>query len=234
MRLDKYLADMGVGTRSLIKEKIKKGCVTVNAEVAKRPEQQVKESDKITLHGREVGYAQVEYYMLNKPAGYVSATEDKRHKTVLDLIDGKKRKDLFPVGRLDIDTEGFLLITNDGALAHQLLSPKKHVEKSYYARVKGRVDALDIAKFIDGVDIGEEKKTLPAALTILKSDDISEVEITIMEGKYHQIKRMFEAVDKEVIYLKRLSMGKLLLDEKLALGAYRALSEEEIAQLKGK
>lgn len=234
LRLDKYLADMGIGTRNEIKEKIKKGQVTVNGKTAKKPETRVVPGkDVISVNGCEVGYAAYEYYMLNKPAGYVSATEDNLHKTVLDLIADKKRKDLFPVGRLDIDTEGLLLITNDGELSHKLLAPKKHVEKTYYAKIRGRVGAEDVAKFIDGLDIGEAKKTMPAALVILKAGEISEIEVTIMEGKFHQVKRMFEAVGKEVLYLKRLSMGTLMLDESLALGEYRTLTDEEIADLKG-
>ena len=148
------------------------------------------------------------------------------------MITDAARKDLFPVGRLDKDTEGLLLLTNDGALAHDLLSPKKHVDKCYYAKVRGEVTAEDVQRFADGLDIGDEKKTLPAILEILDSGSISEVKITICEGRYHQIKRMFEAVDKEVLYLKRFSMGPLLLDETLKPGAYRRLTDKEIAQLK--
>jgi 16S rRNA pseudouridine516 synthase len=170
--------------------------------------------------------------MLHKPAGVVSATEDPVSRTVLDLIRDKQRKDLFPVGRLDKDTEGLLLITNDGVLAHQLLSPKKHVDKVYFARVNGKVTAEDQTAFSAGVDIGEEALTLPAKLNILKSDETSEIELTIQEGKYHQVKRMFEAVGKEVIYLKRLSMGSLVLDPKLAPGDYRELTDDELESLK--
>ena len=176
-------------------------------------------------------YAEFEYYMLNKPAGCVSATSDNLHKTVLELIDTKVRKDLFPVGRLDIDTEGLLLITNDGALAHQLLSPKKHVDKTYYAEIEGMITNEDVVAFKEGLDIGENTLTLPAKLVILESGTISKIEVTIQEGKYHQVKRMFEAVGKRVVYLKRLSMGTLTLDETLKPGEYRQLTPEEIEHL---
>ena len=233
LRLDKYLADMGVGTRSEIKNYIRKGRVKIGGVVCNKPEQKVSFDQKdIQFDDKLITYVNYEYFMLNKPAGVVSATMDKVSQTVLDLITDKKRKDLFPVGRLDKDTEGLLLLTNDGALAHQLLSPKKHVDKVYYAKVQGRVTASDQEAFWAGVDINEESLTLPAKLTILKSDDISEVELTITEGKFHQVKRMFEAVEKEVIYLKRLSMGGLVLDPKLELGEYRELTREEIDYLK--
>ena len=169
--------------------------------------------------------------MLYKPAGVISATKDDRDKTVLDLITDKKRNDLFPVGRLDKDTEGLLLITNDGELAHRLLSPKKHVDKVYYAKVQGKVDESDVKAFADGVDIGDDTPTKSADLRILKSEEESEIELTITEGRFHQVKRMFHAVGKEVIYLKRLSMGSLDLDKTLTKGEYRSLTEEEIKKL---
>lgn len=232
MRLDKYLAEMGVGTRSELKKAVRAGLVQIDGVTAKKPEEKVSpETQTITYQGKEIGYAAFEYYMLNKPAGVVSATEDRFDKTVIDLIETKKRRDLFPVGRLDKDTEGLLLITNDGDLAHRLLSPKKHVDKTYFARVHGKVTEEDAEVFAAGVDIGEEKPTLPAVLNILVSDEISEIELTIREGKFHQVKRMFEAVGKEVIYLKRLSMGTLALDETLAPGAYRELTKEELERL---
>ena len=234
MRLDKYLADMGLGTRSEIKNKIKQGQVVLNGEMEKRPERKVNPvMDRVTVNGEEIHYISYEYYMLNKPSGYVSATSDTTYPTVLDLIVDKKRKDLFPVGRLDLDTEGLLLITNDGALSHQLLSPKKHVTKTYYAKIEGRVTKEDVVKFKEGLDIGEDALTLPAELVIQK-EEVSEIEVTITEGKFHQIKRMFEAVGKKVLFLKRLSMGNLVLDETLSLGAYRPLTEKEINDLKGK
>lgn len=232
IRLDKYLADMGKGTRSEVKKAISKGLVRVNNEIVKKPETKLDtDSDNVLFDGVLVGYAQYEYYMLNKPAGVISATEDKREKTVIDLITEKKRKDLFPVGRLDRDTEGLLLISNDGELAHRLLSPSKHVDKVYYAKIDGKVTIEDVEAFQQGVDIGEEKLTRPAKLRILKSGTQSEIELTICEGKFHQVKRMFQAVGKEVVYLKRLQMGTLILDESLKPGEYRELTEQEIADL---
>lgn len=232
IRLDKYLADMSVGTRTEVKKLIRQGKVTVDGLIVKNPDIKIDiDIQSVTCNGMVVAYETYEYYMLNKPAGIISATSDKKEKTVLDLIDSKKRKDLFPVGRLDKDTEGLLLITNDGELAHRLLSPKKHVDKLYYARVEGAVSAEDIDAFAKGLDIGEGEYTKPAKLVVLKSDVISEIELTIQEGKFHQVKRMFEAVGKKVIYLKRLEMGTLKLDESLALGEYRPLTQKEIDEL---
>lgn len=232
IRLDKYLADMGKGTRSEVKKAISKGLVRVNGAVVKKPETKLDiEIDQVLYEGESVGYAQFEYYMLNKPAGVISATEDKRERTVVDLIEDKKRKDLFPVGRLDRDTEGLLLISNDGELAHRLLSPAKHVDKVYYAKIDGVVTEADVEVFQKGIDIGEEKLTRPAKLRILQSGEMSEIELTIREGKFHQVKRMFHAVGKEVVYLKRLQMGPLTLDETLKSGEYRKLTEQEITEL---
>ncbi len=231
LRLDKYLADMGVGTRSEVKIAIKKGHIKVNGEIVKSPELKVDDSDRVCYQDREISYVTHEYYMLNKPAGVVSATEDKHFKTVVELIDSAARKDLFPVGRLDRDTEGLLLITNDGELAHRLLSPKKKVGKVYFARVEGRVTDEDVKAFKEGLKVDEEFTAMPAELTILKSDEISEIELMIMEGKFHQVKRMFEAVGKKVVYLKRLSMGELTLDETLPIGSYRPLTEDELKKL---
>ena len=233
LRLDKFLTEMGMGSRSQVKNYISKGRVTVNGEIIKRPEYKLSpEKDIVNLDNERVNYAEYEYYMLNKPAGCVSATEDRRFPTVVSLIEDAARKDLFPVGRLDKDTEGLLLITNDGALSHELLSPKKHVAKTYYARIDGKVTGDDVKAFWEGLDIGEKKITKPAELVILKSDAESEIEVTITEGKYHQIKRMFEKTGKKVVYLKRLSMGSLKLDETLATGAYRPLTESELQALK--
>lgn len=233
LRLDRYLTDMGMGTRSEIKNLIRKGRVAVNGMICRLPEHKVTVgSDEICLEDKRIDYQEYLYYMLNKPAGVVSATRDNAGKTVLDLIGDKQGKDLFPVGRLDKDTEGLLLITNDGDLAHQLLSPRMHVDKVYYAKVTGKVTAADQGAFLTGVDIGEEHPTLPAGLVILSAGDISEIELTIQEGKFHQVKRMFEAVDKEVVYLKRLSMGSLRLDRRLAPGEYRELTQEELGCLK--
>lgn len=232
MRLDKYLAEMGAGTRSEVKKLVRAGRVTINGAVAEKPEQKVDpETDTVCLDGEALLYAAYEYYLFHKPAGCVSATEDKIHKTVMDYLTDTLRDDLFPVGRLDIDTEGLLLITNDGALAHELLSPAHHVKKTYYARVAGRVTEEDALLFQQGVDIGEEKLTKPAELVILTSGEESEIELTITEGKFHQVKRMFQAVGKEVVYLKRLSMGPLTLPETLLPGEYRALTQEELMLL---
>ena len=245
IRLDKYMADMGIGTRSEVKQFIKKGRISINGEVIKQPEYKVDIAcQNVLFDNEEIGYAQYEYFMLNKPAGVVSAVTDSKDKTVVELIVDAKRKDLFPVGRLDKDTEGLLLITNDGELSHELLSPNKHIAKTYYAKVKGEVTKDDVDVFSKGIllekeTLREEKsekqiKTLPANLVILKSGEISEIELTICEGKFHQVKRMFEAVGKEVVYLKRISMGNLILDEKLSIGEYRHLTEEEILMLKNK
>jgi 16S rRNA pseudouridine516 synthase len=232
LRLDKYLSDMNVGTRSEIKSWIRKGRISINSIPCLRPEEKVSTEDEISLDGQRIIYERYLYFMLNKPAGVVSATEDKRDKTVLDLIDTDRRKDLFPVGRLDKDTEGLLIITNDGDLAHRLLSPKKEVDKVYYAKINGRVTADDAEAFLSGISIGEDKPCLPAKLDIIKSSNhISEINLTIYEGKYHQVKRMFEAVGKEVIYLKRISMGGLTLDSLLKPGDYRRLTIDELKQL---
>lgn len=233
IRLDKFLAELGLGTRSEVKKILKTKQVTVNGTIAVKPELKVNEdTDVICYRGEKLCYAAYEYYLFYKPAGCVSATEDRIHKTVLDYLTDTIRDDLFPVGRLDIDTEGLLLITNDGALAHELLSPIKHVAKTYYAKVAGKVIIDDVNLFEKGVDIGEDKLTKPAKLKILKSDEISEIELTITEGKFHQVKRMFQAVGKEVIYLKRLSMGPLTLTEDLKPGNYRPLTKTELMALK--
>ena len=188
-------------------------------------------SQQVCIDGKVVGYEAFEYYMLYKPAGVVSATTDKRDKTVLDLIEEKKRKDLFPVGRLDKDTEGLLLITNDGELAHRLLAPKKHVDKVYYAKIDGRVTEKEVKLFAEGISIGNDEYAKSSELKILKSGETSEIELTIQEGKFHQVKRMFHAVGMEVTYLKRISMGSLVLDESLQKGEYRRLTEKEVEQL---
>ncbi|ROR29342.1 16S rRNA pseudouridine516 synthase [Mobilisporobacter senegalensis] len=232
-RLDKYLCDMNIGTRSEVKGYIKKGRVTVNGVIAKSPDLKIRvNDDKIKFDNQNLKFQKYEYYMLNKPAGVVSATIDNVSKTVIELITTSNKKDLFPVGRLDKDTEGLLLITNDGELAHQLLSPKKHVSKTYFAKVKGHVNNIDVEMFQKGIQLEDDFTTLPADLKILKTGEVSEVEVTIYEGKFHQIKRMFQKVDKEVVYLKRLSMGPLIIDPELKNGEYRSLLEEEILLLK--
>ena len=235
MRLDKFLSDMGVGSRSELKRSIRKGLVTVNGQVQKDPGADVDTTSEISFDGNPVLYQSFEYYMMNKPAGVISASEDKRQKTVLDLMDSRKRKDLFPAGRLDRDTEGLLLITNDGQLAHRLLSPKHHVDKCYFVRVSGALGEEDVQRFADGIPYDEALTAMPAKLRILESGtDFSTAETTIQEGKFHQIKKMFAALGngREVVYLKRLSMGPLTLDPSLAPGEYRALTEEELAALK--
>jgi 16S rRNA pseudouridine516 synthase len=238
MRLDKYLADMNMGSRSDLKKQIRRGSVSVNGETVKDPAAQVEPSDCVTYGGRAVSYAVFEYYMMNKPAGVLTATEDRHQRTVLDLMGTEVRRDLFPVGRLDKDTEGLLLITNDGQLAHRLLSPGKHVAKQYAAEIDYPVTDEDIRRFAEGVVIGRDPDsgrdivTLPAELRRCDGTGAgSSVLITIYEGKFHEIKRMFEAVGKQVLYLKRLSMGPLSLDPELAPGGFRPLTEAEITGL---
>lgn len=234
MRLDKLLADAGEGTRSQVKAYIKKGLVSVNGRTAAEPQQQVDGSqDEILFNGRPVPYETYAYYMLHKPAGLITATKDAASETVMDLLSDTGARNLSPVGRLDKDTEGLLLITNDGALAHKLLSPKNHVPKTYYARLDGAVDAQVAVLFSTGVDIGEEKPTLPAKLTIISNAEEPgcEVLLTIYEGRFHQVKRMFLSVGRQVLYLKRLSMGSLTLDETLEKGCYRPLRAQELAEL---
>ena len=233
MRLDKLLSNMGYGTRKEVKQLMKKGSVQVNATTVKDAAMHVDTvKDEVTILGEKVIYKEFMYLMMNKPQGVLSATEDKRDQTVIDLLDADYNIfELFPVGRLDKDTEGFLLLTNDGKLAHNLLSPKKGVAKTYYAHIEGIVTEEDTERFSEGVILEDGYETKPGLLHILKSADISEIELTITEGKFHQVKRMFEAVGKQVIYLKRLSMGPISLDESLALGSYRELTEDELQQL---
>lgn len=279
MRLDKFLADMGVGSRSDLKKAIRKSLVTVNGAVEKDPGAQVSAEDHICFDGAEIRYAEQQYYMLHKPAGVLSASEDRRQTTVVDLInlnDELVRKDLFPVGRLDKDTEGLLIITNDGHLAHQLLVPKHHIDKTYYAIVTGTITEDDQRAFTRGIRYDEKLTALPATLRVLSTGKtvadlcrelgftatserllrtrlagpafigaeepaditedslVSEVEITIQEGKFHQIKKMVKALPggKEILYLRRITMGALRLDPKLAPGEFRKLSEDEIKILK--
>ena len=233
MRLDKLLADMNLGTRKDLKQEIRRGDVLVNGAPVKDPGFSVDGSEEILWKGKRVRYAAYEYYLLNKPAGVISASEDPKQETVLDLLGADRRRDLFPVGRLDKDTVGLLLITNDGDLAHRLLSPKKHVDKTYYALVAGRVTQEDVDAFREGFDVDESLHTLPARLEILSvTEKNSEVHVTIREGKFHQIKRMFSARGMEVLYLKRLTMGPLTLDPDLPEGSFRPLTEEELEALR--
>lgn len=230
IRLDKFLCDMEIGSRSQVKEMIKKGMVSVDETVIKKPEYKFDEIiSEVKVKERIISYQKFYYYMLNKPAGVVSATADKQEKTVVDLLKDAPGKDLFPVGRLDKDTVGLLLITNDGELSHSLLSPKKHVNKTYLVETQKKV-TLDMIRNLEmGVDIGEDKMTLPAKVNQIGD---KRIELTIVEGKFHQVKRMLKAVKNEVKYLKRLSMGALKLDEKLQEGQFRALTKEEITALK--
>ena len=230
MRLDKFLCDCNIGTRSQIKKDIKAGLVTVNGVKELKPEQHIDENrDCICYKGQPCIYEKYVYYMLHKPAGVVSATEDKQEQTVIDLLGQEKRDDLFPVGRLDKDAEGLLLITNDGALAHELLSPAKHVEKEYECRLAYPFDDVKRMQLERGVDIGEKAPTRPAVVKIL---DEKKITLTITEGKFHQVKRMLHAVGNEVVYLKRLRMGALTLDEELSKGSFSRLTEEETENLR--
>ena len=241
-RLDKLLAHEGFGTRKDVKKIIHTGAVTVNGVICKSSNVHInEESDIVCVNDTELQFHAEMYIMLNKPDGYISATYDKFDPIVLDLIDSSYLVfEPFPVGRLDIDTEGLLLITNDGELAHQLLSPKKHVDKTYYATIDGLISSSDIVAFREGLDIGEEALTLPAILEIVDTyisdsnpvTSYTNITVTIHEGKFHQVKRMFNAIGRNVLYLKRLSMGNIVLDDTLKLGEYRPLTDEEIANLK--
>lgn len=269
MRLDRFLAEMGEGTRTQIRDMAKNGRIAVNGVIEKKADRKIDpEAAQVTVDGRPVLYAEFEYYMLNKPQGVVSATEDRLHTTVVELIAERKRGDLFPVGRLDIDTEGLLLITNDGDLAHRLLSPKKHVDKQYLAVLDGTPPADAARIFKEGIVLEDGTKTLPADLVragdealpanlagagdetlaegaktfpanlagagdkTLPDEERTAWILTIREGKFHQVKRMFEALGCRVTYLKRLSMGSLKLEESLKPGEYRPLTEAELRALK--
>ena len=250
VRLDKYLADSGFGTRSQVKNIIKQGNVIINGQLEKDSGRRVDtDQDEVICNGKRIGYSEYEYYLLYKPEGIITASRDKTEKTVVDLIKSKKRRDLFPVGRLDRDTEGLLLITNDGKLSHELLAPGKHVDKTYLAIIEGGIPEDTADKFAKGVDIGDEELTKPAKLVVHDSveeagderliqkykelrgtinEEIKEagdykltaIQITITEGRYHEIKRMFEAVGCRVAYLKRIAMGELTIPEELRPGEY--------------
>lgn len=267
VRLDRLLAREGLGTRSQLRKAVRAGKVLVNGCPEKDPGRQVLPGDEVLFDGRRVGGEANCYYMLHKPAGVVTATEDGRERTVLDILreKGVLRRGLFPVGRLDKDTEGLLLITDDGALAHALLSPSRHVDKTYYAVVTGGVCEDDVRRFAEGLQVDEDFRALPAGLQVIGDEvgspdglqadggfgslisgtripgddgcrggaaDAARVLVTIREGKYHQIKRMFEAVGRKVLYLKRLSMGPLRLDPALSPGEFRELTDLEIQQLR--
>ena len=251
MRLDKYLADADQGSRARVKELIRKGEVTVDGALIKKPEFQVGEGACVMVGGKEISYRKYHYYMLNKPPGVVSSTEDPKDPTVLSLLPPELRRSISPVGRLDKDTVGLLLLTDDGELSHRLLSPKSHVDKVYLAGVAEAVKEQDVQHFAAGITLKDGMLCKPAKLEILTEEEVRELmpetipgqtetggqiagfaRVTISEGKYHQIKRMFAACGNRVCYLKRLSMGSLTLDPELAEGAYRELTEEELSELR--
>ena len=234
-RLDKILANLGYGSRKEVKILVKNKEVFIDGEIAKDSSMQIdpKESE-IIVSGEKINYREFIYLLLNKPPGVVSATVDKNDETVIDLIDDEyKVFEPFPVGRLDKDTVGFLLITNDGELNHRLISPKWHVDKVYYANIDKKVGESDIKAFERGITLDDGYKCMPAKLEILRADENgSEVKVTIQEGKFHQVKRMFNSVGKNVVYLKRISFGPMVLPEDLPEGEYRELTQEELIILK--
>lgn len=231
MRLDKFLANSGYGSRKDIRQLVKKGAVSVDGKVASDSGMQVDENTSdISINGEKVCYKKYIYIMLNKPDGYVSATYDKHLPVVTELLGEYENSfEPYPVGRLDIDTEGLLVLTNDGDMCHRLLSPKSHVKKTYLAVTDIPADETDKAAFAEGVELDDGYRTLPGELEF--TDEPNTANLTIYEGKFHQVKRMFEAVGKKVVYLKRVRMGNLFLDEKLGIGEYRELTETEIRLL---
>ncbi len=235
MRIDKLLANVGFGSRKEVKQLLKTGVVKADGEPIKDPKTHVDpDKQQITVNDEIVEYREYVYLLMNKPAGYLSATEDDYQETVIDLLEMEDAVyQPFPVGRLDKDTEGLLLLTNDGQLSHQLLSPKKHIPKTYYAVILGEVTNDDIVAFKQGVELDDGYVTKPAKLEILKAGNQSTIHVTITEGKFHQVKRMFESVGKKVTYLKRVSMGPIVLDEnELKIGEYRELTEDEVEALR--
>jgi len=235
MRLDKFLVACAVGSRTEVKNLLKAGRVTVNGKKEKSAKLQINEErDEIRFDGQVLEYEEFVYYMMNKPQGVISATEDSKHRTVLDLLDDIAwTKEVFPVGRLDIDTHGLLLLTNDGQLAHALLSPKRHVDKTYLAHVEGIMTQEDVETFVKGIPL-KDFTCQPAKLEIVSVDSVknqSLVRVTIAEGKFHQVKRMVAYCGKEVVDLQRLTMGTLVLDENLEQGEWRRLTKEELEVL---
>jgi pseudouridylate synthase len=229
MRLDKFLANSGVGSRKEVKELIKQGLVFVNEERIKSSDKNIDENkDIIKVNNKLITYKKHVYIMLNKPKNVISATDDNKHKTVIDLIKGYDTYNIFPVGRLDIDTEGLLLLTNDGKLSHNLLSPKKHVEKEYLVKLKENINDHNIHKVENSIELEDGYVCKRAKISKISENELT---ISITEGKFHQVKRMFKAVNNEVIYLKRIRMGNLLLDKNLMLGEYRELSSDELKGL---
>jgi 16S rRNA pseudouridine516 synthase len=230
VRLDKLLANAGYGSRKEIKALVKAGAVAVNGNPLKDGSLHINtDADKVSVNGNQVLYREFVYLMLNKPAGCISATVDDKEPTVMQFVPPEYRHyDLFPVGRLDKDTEGLLLLTNDGKLAHELLAPKKHVPKTYFVRVDGKVNEEHKTAFSEGAVLDDGYKTRPAELKILTSSEVSEVEVTIHEGKFHQVKRMFKAIGMNVLYLQRIMFGSLVLDPTIKKGQIRELNMEEI------
>ncbi|MDU1274635.1 MAG: pseudouridine synthase [Staphylococcus epidermidis] len=229
MRLDKFLANMGVGTRSEVKQLLKKGSVKVNQNIVKLPKLHVNpNSDEIMVNDEVVSYIDKVYIMLNKPKGYISATEDEVHPTIIDLIPEYAHLNIFPVGRLDKDTEGLLLVTNDGQFNHEVMNPNKHVSKTYEVYSKHPITQFDIDKFKSGIELSDGKLK-PA---ILKKVDDYVSHVTIYEGKYHQVKRMFHSIENEVLELKRIKIAQLELDHNLDLGSYRLLTQIDFDNLK--
>lgn len=230
IRLDKYLCDAGIGSRKEIKEYIRSGRVCVNGIPARKPEDKLDpEKDAVSFDGKSIGYEQFHYFMMNKPAGILSATEDRKQPTVIDLMQAEHRRmELFPVGRLDKDTTGMLILTDDGEFAHRVISPKSGVKKRYYALVDGIPDEKDAEAFRSGIKLGENLQCLPAELELLGG---SEVIVTVEEGKFHQVKRMLAACGKPVLQLKRISTGAVALDPHLKEGEYRVMTAEELKQI---
>lgn len=231
MRLDKFLSNHGLGSRKDVKALLKKKMVTVNDTLVTKSDMKINpETDQIMVQGEAIHFEPYVYLMLNKPAGVVSSTQDK-DKTVIELIEGFDHYELHPVGRLDKDTEGLLILTNDGQFSHDVLSPKKHVNKTYYAQIAGIVTEATIETFLKGITLDDGYHTMPGELLIInidKAQQTSEIELVIQEGKFHQVKRMFEAVDMKVTYLKRIKMGGLTLDTHLKPGEYKKLTQDEI------
>ncbi len=229
MRIDKFLANMGVGTRTEVKQLLKKGNVTVNDKKEKSPKTQINpDTDTVSVNETQIQYIDKIYLMLNKPKGYLSATEDNNQQTVIDLVEEFRYLELFPVGRLDKDTEGLLLITNDGQFNHQLMSPTKHVSKTYEVISEKTITKNDIESFKTGIELNEG---LAKPAQLVEGDEKNKSFVTIYEGRYHQVKRMFHAIDNEVLALKRISIGDLKLDSALAPGEYRYLTQQDFKQL---
>lgn len=233
MRLDRFLANSGVGTRKEVKEILKKRKIKVNDSIITDGSTHIDENkDAVKYEEKEISYKPFIYIMMNKPDGVISATEDDEHRTVIDLLENKYRTySVFPIGRLDIDTEGLLILTNDGILTHKLLAPNKHVDKKYYVELKNPMLKSDIEKLENGIELENGFVTKNAKVAVIENTE-NKVYITITEGKYHQVKRMFKAVNNKVLYLKRVQMGNLKLDDKLKVGEYRELTEKEINILK--